>query len=290
MAEMNMSEKTDNKNKIIDEIKAFVAAENTACSMGAIWQEPIVGLADAGSEYIRSLKTIVHPDHQMPEEVMADAKTVICYFVPFAEWVAKSNTGSENDMCSSVTNMASPQWAESYELTNAMMGRLNEHLIEVIHNMGYEAKTAPEAAVFYRDEVISHWSFRHIAYAAGLGTFGLNNMLITDKGCSGRYNCLVTNLDLEADSPKKEEACLYIKNGTCGACMIKCPAGAISSEGFDRHKCYEQCLKNAAIYTEFGSSYAGSCEEGVQQDETDNYGSEVCGKCIAGMPCAYKKP
>lgn len=276
-----MDKKTDNKHKIIDEIKAFVAAENTVCSMGAIWQEPLVGFADAGSEYIRSLKTIVHPDHQMPEDVITDAGTVICYFVPFEKWVAESNSREA---------MASPQWAESYELTNAMMGRLNEHLIETIHKLGYEAKTAPEAAVFYRDEVISHWSFRHIAYAAGLGTFGLNNMLITDKGCSGRYNCLVTNLDLEADSPKKEEACLYIKNGTCGACMVKCPARAISTDRFDRHKCYEQCLRNASVYTEFGSSYAGSCGDEEQQDETDNYGSEVCGKCIAGMPCAYRKP
>ncbi len=281
MAEMNMSEKITNKNKIINEIKAFVAAENAVCSMGAIWQEPIVGFADAGSEYICDLKTIVHPEHQMPEEVMADAKTIICYFVPFEKWMAESNSREA---------MASPQWAESYELTNAMMASLNEHLIETIHKLGYEAKIAPEAAVFYRDEVISHWSFRHMAYAAGLGTFGLNNMLITDKGCSGRYNCLVTNLELEVNSPKKEEACLYIKNGTCGACMVKCPAGAISSDGFDRHKCYEQCLKNAAVYTEFGSSYAGSYEDGVQQDETDNYGSEVCGKCIAGMPCAHRIP
>lgn len=276
----------DIRKSIIEEIRIFVAEENEACSMGAIWQEPIVGFADAKSEYIGRLREIVHPDHQMPEEVMADAKTVICYFVPFAEWVAKSNVGGANDGCGSVTNMSSPQWAESYELTNAMMSRLNEHLIETVHNMGYEAKTAPEAAVFYRDEVISHWSFRHIAYAAGLGTFGLNNMLITDKGCSGRYNCIVTNLEVEADSPKKEEACLYIKDGTCGACMVKCPAGAISPDGFDRHKCYEQCLKNAAVYTGFGSSYA----EPTENDAAPAYGSEVCGKCIAGMPCAHRMP
>lgn len=261
------------KKKIIDEIKRFVAAENAKCSMGSIWQEPIVGFADAKGEYIEKLRKIVHPQHQMPGEVLADAKTVLCYFVPFENWVSGSNTGAD---------LSSPQWAESYELTNAMMGRLNEHIIETIHKLGYEAKTAPEAAIFYRDEVISHWSFRHLAYAAGLGTFGLNNMLITDKGCSGRYNCLVTNLDVETDEPKKEEeACLYKKDGTCGACMVKCPAGAIKPDGFDRHKCYEQCLKNAAIYTGFGSSY---------ESDDEKYGSEVCGKCIAGMPCTHKKP
>lgn len=280
MYKMLMNLKNDNKNIIIDEIKTFVAKENAACSMGAIWQEPIVGFADAKGEYIGKLREVVHPDHQMPEEVIADAKAILCYFVPFEKWVAESNRNE---------GQSSPQWAESYELTNAMMGRLNEHIIETIHKLGCEAKTAPEAAVFYRDEVMSHWSFRHIAYAAGLGTFGINNMLITDKGCSGRYNCIVTNLDVETGSPKKEDACLYIKDGTCGACMVKCPAGAIRPDGFNRHKCYEQCLKNAAIYTEFGSSYAGTAEDGVQQNEEESYGSEVCGKCIAGMPCAYRE-
>lgn len=269
------------KEKIIQEIKKFIIEENTACSMGAIWQEPIVGFADAKGEYIKRLREIVHPKHQLPEEVMEDAKTVLCYFVPFAEWVAESNEES---------GLSSPQWAESYELTNAMMARLNEHMTDFIHKMGYEAKTAPEAAVFYRDEVISHWSFRHMAYAAGLGTFGLNNMLITDKGCSGRYNTLVTNLDVEADQPVKEEACLYKRDGSCGICMVKCPAGAITPGGFDRHKCYEQCLKNAKIYTGFGSSYANGNEDDVESTAVELYGSEVCGKCVAGMPCTYKRP
>ena len=275
----------DIRKSITDEIKRFVAAENAKCSMGSIWQEPIVGFADAKGEYIEKLKDVVHPQHQMPEEVIPAAKTVICYFVPFEKWVAKTNrSGNSTSMKDGNGGLekalASPEWAESYELTNAMMARLNEHIADFIHKLGYEAKTAPEAAVFYRDEVISHWSFRHLAYAAGLGTFGLNNMLITDKGCSGRYNCLVTNIDVETDEPKKEESCLYKKDGTCGACMVKCPAGAISPDGFNRYKCYEQCLKNAAIYTEFGSSY---------ESDDEKYGSEVCGKCIAGMPCAYRE-
>ena len=62
----------DIRKSIIEEIRIFVAEENEACSMGAVWQEPMVGFADAKSEYIGRLREIVHPDHQMPEEVMAD--------------------------------------------------------------------------------------------------------------------------------------------------------------------------------------------------------------------------
>lgn len=288
--------KTDElKNLIKHEIEAFVAAENEMQLQPGklLWQKPLVGFADAKSKYIRNLKQIVHPQHQMPEEVLPDAKIIIAYFVPFGEWLPKTNiisrtkeknssdTYSDDKHMRAEYNLASPEWAEGYELTNAMFPKLNKHIIGVIHRLGYEADTASEAGIFYRDEVMSHWSFRHIAYAAGLGTFGMNNMLITEKGCSGRYNAIVTNLDVTPDKPKTEEACLYKRNGSCGLCIRKCPAGALSEGGFDRHKCYEQCLKNAAIYNDFGSSYAS---------DEENYGSEVCGKCIAGMPCTYRIP
>lgn len=296
--------KTDElKNLIKHEIESFVATENERQLQAEnemqlqpgkfLWQKPLVGFADAKGEYIRNLRKIVHPQHQMPEEVLPDAKTIIVYFVPFGEWMPKTNAinktkeknssdiYSDNNYMSAEYNLASPEWAEGYELTNAMFPKLNKHIIDVIHRLGYEADTASEAGIFYRDEVISHWSFRHIAYAAGLGTFGMNNMLITEKGCSGRYNTIVTNLDITPDKPKTEEACLYKRNGSCGLCIRKCPAGALSEDGFDRHKCYEQCLKNAAIYNDFGSSYAS---------DEENYGSEVCGKCIAGMPCTYRIP
>ncbi|MDO4745398.1 MAG: epoxyqueuosine reductase [Bacillota bacterium] len=281
-----MERKKANKNIIINEIKSFIAEEN---AKSGLWQEPIVGFAGVGSEYIRRLREVVHPEHQMPEEVLANAKVVIAYFVPFDEKVADSNIGAPGSTAPSGTtsgDLASPQWAESYEVTNAMFGRLNKRIIEKIKSLGFDAATAPEAEVFYRDEVMSHWSFRHLAYAAGLGTFGLNNMLITEKGCSGRYNTIVTDMDVEPDEPLTEEACLYKRDGSCGICMIKCPAGAITENGFDRHKCYEQCLKNAEIYTGFGSSYTG----GADNSEAADIGSEVCGKCIAGMPCTHKRP
>ncbi len=295
------------KEIITEEIRRFVAedrptvtsAEDGDDAPAGLWQEPLVGFADVKSPYIRELRRIVHPAHQMPEDVMADARIVIVYFVPFNKWVAKTNRGFGKEL-------ASPQWAECYELTNSMFTRLNDHITEVIRSMGYEAQVASEAGIFYRDEVMSHWSVRHLAYAAGLGTFGLNNMLITEKGCSGRYSTIVTNMALEPDEPKTEEACLYKRNGSCRACMMRCPTGAISEEGFDRHKCYSQCLKNAEVYTQFGSSYTSGQEAGkydgfaagapgdddaaVNDYNAENVGSEVCGKCVVGLPCTYRTP
>lgn len=264
------------KKFITDEIADFVEKEGRRSPLADLWQRPLVGFADVRHPYIRSLRDIVHKEHQMPEQVLPDASIVIAYFVPFSRWMPETNCGNE---------LASPQWAQAYEETNAMFGRLNEYIINTVHKLGYEAATAPEAEVFYREEVMSHWSFRHFAYAAGLGTFGLNNMLITEKGCAGRVNTVVTDLDVEPDEPKKEEACLFKRNGTCKACIGKCPSGALTETGFDREKCFQQCLKNAEIYTGFGNSYASEAGQ-----EAEDSGSEVCGKCLVGLPCTYKIP
>ena len=49
-------------------------------------------------------------------------------------------------------------------------------------------------------------------------------------------------------------------------------------------KCYAVCQENAKIYTQFGSSYTNEDGTGA-----NSVGSEVCGKCITGSPCAFWK-
>lgn len=261
------------KDMIADRITGFVWKADQG-----LWRAPLVGFADAKHQSIRNLRKTAHPLHQLPEEVLPQAGILVVYFIPFQKEVPQSNREE---------GLASPLWARAYEETNAMMGQLNAHLLAYLRGKGCRAETSPEADIFYRDKVTSHWSFRHLAYAAGLGTFGLNNMLITEAGCAGRINAVVTDLDLEPDRPRKEEACLYKRKGTCGVCVSKCPSQALTVGGFDRYRCYDRCLENAAVYREFGSSYAsGLGPEG----EVTAPGAEVCGKCLIGLPCTFRRP
>ena len=232
------------------------------------WGKPIVGFADAGAA--AELAPQIVAGHGLPSDAVSDAKIIIAYFVPFLKGMADTNKAP---------GPASPEWAQSYEETNAMLAAVNEHLVKELRKKGYDAAVHPAAASFDRENLISSWSHRHMAYLAGLGTFGLNNMLITEKGCCGRYSTIVTNLDVAADAPMEEEMCGYKRDGSCGACMMKCPSGALKADGFDRHKCYEICKQNAAAYTSFGNSYG--------EEDGKAVGSEVCGKCVAGMPCAF---
>lgn len=255
---------------ITDYIRSYQERDAIATSYG----EPIVGFADAWHPYIQNLKQIISPTHELPQNILPDAKIIIAYYIPFTKDMAKTN--------SYAGLLASAEWARAYEETNALFAELNEEIICFIQRKKGLAGVTPKAMTFDQSRLISDWSHRHIAYAAGLGTFGLNNMLLTRKGCCGRFSTVVTNLDLESDQPLDEEYCLYKRNGTCGACVRHCPTGALTCDGYDRFKCYALCQENARKYTQFGSSYTN--EDGTAPN---SIGSEVCGKCIAGSPCAF---
>lgn len=242
-------------NKIIEFVKNYPALKNVK----NIWKEPLVGFADANGSYIKSLKEIVSLNHRLPEDFMENPNIVISYYIPFTEELAALNLNVEG-------NMAAQEWSDAYNLTNTMIGDISQYIADMLVEMGYRA-VPPTGVVFDKEVILSNWSQRHIAYAAGLGTFGINNMLISEKGCCGRYGSVIADIPVEPDQIVEEERCLYKKNRSCKKCVQNCFAGALTTERFDRKKCYEICLLNDA-----------------------KTGADVCGKCDIDIPCAFKAP
>jgi epoxyqueuosine reductase QueG len=82
-------------------------------------------------------------------------------------------------------------------------------------------------------------SLRHVAKAAGLGTLGKNNLLITKElGPRIRLCAVVTTVQLEPDKPTKEDFC-----SGCESCISSCPVDALSEPGKTRvEKCVRQVL------------------------------------------------
>ncbi|APC80214.1 hypothetical protein [Clostridium botulinum] len=262
------------KEKITEMIRNFVKEYEQKNDISTKWGEPLVGFADANHPYILNLKELITQTHKLPTDVLSDASIVIAYFIPFTKELANTNRIAGD--------ISSPEWALAYEETNAMFVKLNEYIISELRKIGYHAGISPEASTFDQKILKSNWSHRHFAKVAGLGTFGINNMLITKIGCCGRYSTIVTNLDVKPDSPLEDEFCLYKKNKSCGICVKHCPSGALTLDGYDRHKCYVVLRKNAELYTEFGSSYTNK-----SGDHPNSVGSEVCGKCVVNTPCTF---
>lgn len=236
-------------------------AQEWSCQHGAsyLWRDPIVRLADADSLLFLELRSLVDQHHHMPSDFLPNANTVISIFLPFTKQLASENIeGME----------AAQSWADAYNQTNAMASELCEHLAQWLFSQGCEAAAITDAGMISTENPRSRWSQRHVAFIAGQGTWGVNNMLISDAGCVGRYYSLVARMPLEAigsfDKPQTQQRCLFKRTGSCLLCVKRCVNGALMADGFDRFKCLEQCLENERTH-----------------------GADVCGKCIVGLPCSH---
>lgn len=228
-----------------------------------MWEEPLIGFANSNNKLFSTYKEMIDDNYLLPKDILPEAKTVVSYFLPFTKEMVKTNYGGD---------IPSRDWAVAYVETNQLLGELADYLILSLKKEGIKADKAMfQAPGFDTEKIISYWSQRHVAYAAGLGTFGINNMLITDKGCCGRFGSIVIDKEIESNSVLTTERCIYKNNGSCKKCIEACPSKALTDEGFDRHKCYELVQKYDKMFPDLGES-------------------EVCGKCLAYVPCSFTNP
>lgn len=250
------------EDSIFIQVKKTISSFENKKEISTRWKEPIIGYADSKDPIFDKLKEVAFEDHLTPYDILESAKTVIAYFLPFEDFVWKSNISGRT---------SSVEWAKAYIETNLLISQINDDLIEWFSNNGYKAaKLPPEKNMDY-ENLKSVWSNRHIAYIAGIGKFGLNNMLITQKGCCGRLGNLVTSLEIEKTKRSDDEKCLFKHDNSCGICVDSCVNEALFMDKFDRFKCYEMCQENEIIYKELGKA-------------------EICGKCLVGLPCSSNNP
>ncbi len=77
-------------------------------------------------------------------------------------------------------------------------------------------------------------SLPHAAVEAGLGTLGLNLMLLTPEyGPRVILTAVLTSAELEPDTPLTTSLC---PGASCGRCLLACPADAILHWGLDKKK------------------------------------------------------
>jgi epoxyqueuosine reductase QueG len=251
------------KETLQREMARFVKRYPERTSSETRWKRPLVGFASVEDPLFRKLKEWVRPSHALPQDLLSTGKTVVAYFLPFEDHVQKEN--AQEGL------YPSRSWAIAYIETNRLIRDLNDHLKSFLEKAGYRTVDTPATHNYDPSILLSDWSHRHIAYIAGLGRLGLNQWLITAKGCCGRLGSFVTEA-LFSPTPRPEhEFCLHFAGKKCSACIKSCSYGALFLDRFDRHVCNQQLLKNAACFSDLGLA-------------------DVCGKCGVGLPCSTSDP
>lgn len=165
--------------------------------------------------------------------------------------------------------MVAQEWAKAYIETNALISHITAYLIELLAKQGIRAAAEPPTHNFDPVSLISRWSHRSVAVIAGLGSFGLHQMVITDSGCAGRFGSLVIDAELPIRATESKERCLYFHDSSCKICVSRCPINALdTNNSLDKQRCYQRCLSTAKEFQHLGVA-------------------DVCGKCAIG-PCSFK--
>lgn len=195
---------------------------------------PLIGFASADNPLFATFRRdeVIGSQWRAPKEWMPEAKSVVVFFFPVSSEIRARHRAAKTP-----TNEA---WNYGYGKHGQILNAFIEGLTAELESLGihYHIPTKDPAFKIEQHPVMSggkedvhystSWSNRHVAFAAGLGTFGVHRHLITRSGCSGVLASMILDREMEptvAEYKDPYENCIH-----CGACVNRCPAGAITLE------------------------------------------------------------
>jgi len=154
-----------------------------------------------------------------------------------------------------VENQPTPLYFHHYQRVNILLDTIGLIVTSTIQDLGYQVLSIPASQIVDWKTQKGHLSHKHLAWAAGLGWMGRNNLLVNEQfGSRIRLVSILTDLPLAINSPSIKDC------GSCMDCLSLCPAGAIKvrQEEFDHLRCYEQ-LRTFAKTLHFSHNICGVC-------------------------------
>lgn len=248
------------------------------------WGKPLIGIAAGDDPLFITYKQVIGDVHWTPAEAMSIAYPdvvfdpqnlrVICWILPQTRETLQEQRQQDK--------LPSKRWVLSRYYGEKFNEWLRLTLCDEFRHQGIRAiaptllsdwayRQTPQAGI------CSNWSERHAAYAAGLGTFGLSDGLISEAGKAIRIGSIIVATEIETTRRRADSHtanCLFSTHGTCGACIKRCPVGAISKAGHDKIACHNYIRSVTAPYARQLS------------------GQEVtpCGLCQVDVPCERRNP
>jgi len=236
-----------------------------------IFDPPLLAFGMAGDGIFTRFRDsgVIGSRFFLPDRWLPGAKTVISIFLPYSARIKSANAINNE--------WPATEWLHGRIEGQRFLNELTIHIHGLLTDAGYDSLIPSMKPKFIEGDGLvdagsapgglpASWSERHVAFACGMGTFGLSKGFISGKGICGRLGSIITSLETEYDTRRYEEPYEYCI--MCGACISKCPAGAISKGGKDDSLCKTFLDK-------------------VMDKHSPWYG---CGKCQVGVPCESKAP
>jgi epoxyqueuosine reductase len=142
---------------------------------------------------------------------------------------------------------------ELYNTVNRLLDDSAYRIATMLNGMGHPSIFVPRDGYGHlevlRDRPTAFFSHRHAAYMAGLGTFGVNNMLLNPRyGPRARYTSIFTAAEIYPDPVMDQELCVR-----CMRCVRSCPAQALREGDYpaaltDKGRCTSYNLGLASRY------------------------------------------
>ena len=251
-----------------------------ATGADSFFEPPFMKVASAHDPLWETFRSVIGPFHWTPQEALAQecpgaaAASVVVFVMPIGKAARMDNRR--------VTGRPATSWARGRGFGSEVANLMSTQLCLLLADAGHAASSPHQTMTRQKFDYAargfsSAFSERHAAFVAGLGTFGLSGGLITEHGIAHRIGSIVTSLPLAADTREYGDD-PFAWCTRCGACMRRCPAGAIGAEvsDRDRRKCFEQVyVKNVPTQAhEYGWLKLGI----------------GCGLCQTAVPCEERRP
>lgn len=238
---------------ILSEIKQY--ALNTADLVGIA---PAYRMADA-------------PDGFKPADLLSDAQVVIVVGFSLIDTTVENLPFSRSD------------YSHWVDVINTVGDGLIYRISSFLQQADYKAVPIPNSLPYDRSRLCGKLSLKRAAVAAGLGNFGLNNLVLTPQfGANVRFGAVITNAKLPTDPECEIDLCSEFLPVCNRACIKLCPAKAIP----DSLSINNLSLKNGTLIDK------QACKR-YQENLTSKFQEDKillrCGMCVANCPAGNFK-
>ncbi|MFB3764202.1 MAG: 4Fe-4S binding protein [Methanotrichaceae archaeon] len=186
------------------------------------------------------------PEEFYPQSIYPEARSVIVIGLPIILPVLETSP--------------SIYYHELYKTVNSLLDQYTYRLASFLNEKGFASLFIPRDGYASIDVLlknpIAFFSHRHAALLAGLGTFGINNMLLTPKyGPRVRFGSVLTSAELPSDPMLNEDLCVH-----CMQCANMCPTKALDEKDYPLGLTDKKsCASYAAELNRKGISPCGIC-------------------------------